>query len=344
MSDTTTVNLNRRPELTIITPVYKTEKYLRSCLDSVLSQTFVDWELILVDDGSPDNSGMICDEYALSDSRIKVLHKANAGASAARNDALDMAAGKYVTFLDSDDEYGEKTTLEDNMAVLRADPSIDFLQFPHVYMDNVRNSRCAVTEQLLTARGEVLGLMLEGRIPGYCCTKIFRAGLFDGMRFPVDVVVTEDLWLLIDLVEKANAVYLSEKGLYVYWKRDNSLSVFKTKEKERQCAHTYRKLLASAESHGVDSSVSATYFFRSLSHLLSAELLFGEEYFRKEIEELLVYMPDWKLLSGRLKTKYKLQILQIGLLGFDRFARLNIHFKRRRMSAQKNKNSICNGQ
>ncbi len=93
-----------KPELTIITPVYKVEEYIEKCLDSIISQTFTDWELILVDDGSPDNSGVICDRYASEDSRIRVIHKENEGAAVARNVALDIAKGRYITFIDSDDE------------------------------------------------------------------------------------------------------------------------------------------------------------------------------------------------------------------------------------------------
>ena len=93
------------PEISVIVPVYKVEPYLRRCVDSILSQTFADFELILVDDGSPDNCGAICDEYAQKDSRVRVIHKENGGVSSARNAGLDIANGTYVTFCDSDDYY-----------------------------------------------------------------------------------------------------------------------------------------------------------------------------------------------------------------------------------------------
>lgn len=91
------------PKVSIIVPVYKAEKYLHQCIDSILSQSFTDWELILVDDGSPDRSGAICDEYAQKDDRIRVIHKENGGVSSARNVALERIAGKWLTFVDSDD-------------------------------------------------------------------------------------------------------------------------------------------------------------------------------------------------------------------------------------------------
>lgn len=91
------------PKLSVIVPVYKSQEYLSRCIDSILSQEFIDFELILIDDGSPDESPQICDNYAVKDKRVVVLHKENEGVSSARNDGLKMAKGKFVTFIDSDD-------------------------------------------------------------------------------------------------------------------------------------------------------------------------------------------------------------------------------------------------
>lgn len=91
------------PIFSIIVPVYNVERYLRKCIESILNQSFANFELLLVDDGSTDNSGRICDEYANGDSRIKVIHKVNEGVSIARNTGINMATGALVTFIDSDD-------------------------------------------------------------------------------------------------------------------------------------------------------------------------------------------------------------------------------------------------
>ena len=93
------------PEISVIVPVYKVEPYLRRCVDSVLAQTYGGFELILVDDGSPDNCGAICDRYATRDDRIRVIHQENAGQGKARNVGMDQAVGKYIIFLDSDDYW-----------------------------------------------------------------------------------------------------------------------------------------------------------------------------------------------------------------------------------------------
>ena len=91
------------PLISVIIPVYKVERYLDKCVNSVLSQTYTNLEIFLVDDGSPDNSGMMCDKYARDDSRVKVIHKKNGGLSDARNAAIDVATGDWLTFIDSDD-------------------------------------------------------------------------------------------------------------------------------------------------------------------------------------------------------------------------------------------------
>lgn len=95
--------MNTTPKISVIVPVYKVEEYLHRCIDSTLSQSFTDFELILVDDGSPDNCGKICDEYATKDNRIRVFHKPNGGVSSARNLGLDNAQGEWIAFIDSDD-------------------------------------------------------------------------------------------------------------------------------------------------------------------------------------------------------------------------------------------------
>lgn len=98
--------------LSVVIPIYNVEKYLRTCIDSILSQTFTDFEIILVDDGSKDGSGKICDEFAAKDKRIKVIHKENAGQAAARNDGIQVASGNYITFIDSDDYYSDNNCLQ----------------------------------------------------------------------------------------------------------------------------------------------------------------------------------------------------------------------------------------
>ena len=320
------------PSLTIIVPVYKAEKYIRSCLDSILAQTYKDYEIILVDDGSPDDSGRICDEYALTDSRIKVIHKQNGGPGAARNDALDIAGGRYITFIDSDDEYGTATTLEENISIMETDPSIDYLQYPFVYVGDFGERFSYVPEKRLSSKTEILDYMLDYKIKGYLCTKIVRAGLFEGLRCPTDLLVTEDLCVLINLLEKVNTVYLSECGQYRYYKRENSLVAAKSIEKEMDCACTYRKLLSLSKKYSdVDRNVFAKRFFGTLSHLLGVHVQYGAD-IGPDLKEIFPYIPSAGLLLGKLRCKYKMKILQIKVFGIKHFVEWNVYFKRRRLN------------
>jgi len=128
------------PKISVIVPVYNVEKYLRECVDSVLAQTFTDFELILVDDGSPDDSGKICDEYAAKDSRVRVFHKANGGVVEARFFGLKQARGDYVVFLDSDDSW-TKTALDGLWAETR-NGTIDYVRAGFMY-ENAKREICS---------------------------------------------------------------------------------------------------------------------------------------------------------------------------------------------------------
>ena len=126
--------------LSVIIPVYNVEKYLRKCVDSVLAQDIADMEVILIDDGSPDNCGAICDEYAEKDTRVKVIHKEHEGLSSARNAGLDIARGKYITFVDSDD-YLLPNTFIPNLDYIVNHPEVDCLQFPTIYDDRIEYAK-----------------------------------------------------------------------------------------------------------------------------------------------------------------------------------------------------------
>lgn len=125
------------PKISIIVPVYNVEKYIKRCIDSIIVQTYSDWELLLIDDGSPDRSGDICDEYARNDNRIKVFHTVNEGVSSARNLGLDNARGEYVTFIDSDD-WIEGKCFEVCVFLMERD-MLDILQFSFKRVDDNGN-------------------------------------------------------------------------------------------------------------------------------------------------------------------------------------------------------------
>ena len=201
------------PEVSLIVPVYKVEPYLRQCVDSILAQTFTDFELILVDDGSPDDCGAICDEYARKDSRVRVIHRQNGGVSAARNAGLQIACGKYVCFCDSDDHV-ERELLADavramegydlvvfNRDIVDADgrrlgPASDFRVRSERWRDMEFRSRFIAWE------------VFRWRIGGSVFNKLFRKAVIDRheLRFPENVVITEDVCFVLCYLLHSDAV------------------------------------------------------------------------------------------------------------------------------------------
>lgn len=214
------------PLVSIIVPVYNVEKYVRRCVDSLIYQTYQNIEIILVDDGSPDRCGEICDEYAKKDSRVKAIHKPNGGLSDARNKGLDVATGDYVMFVDSDD------WLELNTCEILNSFANDFCAEVVIFgLNSVYDSGKVIkTKKGLTGcvnKEDCLKYMIyhimDGGIFNYVCNKFFSAHLFEDLRFPIGRLA-EDQGFTYKLIHKANIIYVTEKHLYNYYQRSGSIS------------------------------------------------------------------------------------------------------------------------
>lgn len=212
----------KHPLLSIILPVYNDRDTLRRSVDSVVSQDFTDYELIIVDDGSTDGSGAMCDERAAKDGRIRVVHTANGGLSRARNHGIEAATGQYVTFIDADDRMGAGT-LSSLMAVIRAHPEYDIVEYPAlVYYQSERETLFSPPERVYRDMDDY---WLRGRAydHAFAWNKVYRLSLFDGTRYR-DGVKFEDLWLLPSLLAKARTVATVDRGLYFYYSRAGSIT------------------------------------------------------------------------------------------------------------------------
>ena len=208
------------PILSIIVPVYKSEKYLDNCIRSIIVQNFKDWELILVDDGSPDNRPQICNYYSRLDDRIKVLHIKNGGQSRARNVGIDESKGEYITFVDSDDDI-EPNTYEENISLLIKDPEIDFIQFPQNRI-NWGNSFKKNTGIYYIGKKELFFNNYQDlQIDNAVWNKIYRKESIGSTRFR-EGHVHEDKLFILELIKKITVVYISNKGGYNYYKREGS--------------------------------------------------------------------------------------------------------------------------
>lgn len=209
------------PLVSVVVPVYNVEKYLRQCLDSVVAQTYGNLEILVVDDGSTDGSGAICDAYA--DGRIRVFHTENRGLSAARNYALDRARGAYIAFLDSDDWFEEDAirTLMDTATATGAD--IVSCRFYWEYVNKTCES--FGSQDPFTVHGaEILKAeIIERSLSNVVWNKVYKAELFSSVRYPVGRVY-EDCATTYRLLQKADRLVYIPACLIHYRMRDKSIS------------------------------------------------------------------------------------------------------------------------
>ena len=214
--------------ISIIVPVYKVEKYLRRCLDSIVAQTFTDWECILIDDGSPDNSGKICDEYAGKDGRFRVFHQENAGTSATRESALHLATGDYIQFVDSDD-WIESNMLECMLQkAMEADADIvgcnfvEELNNQHNNIEVFYTSKDAFLKDVLSNYWGVLWKLL-----------IRKKIIIDNqIHFPAQINGGEDYVFVTKCLWYSKKIVCTDKYLYHY-NRCNTESFISTSTLEK---------------------------------------------------------------------------------------------------------------
>jgi len=200
--------------LSIIIPIYNARDTLKRCLDSILSQNISDCEILLIDDGSTDKSGMIADEQAAKDNRIKVYHKLNGGPSDARNYGLDRAKGNYVTFVDSDDEL-KPYTLQPLIGILNNHPEYDILEYSfHEHVGYHDSRYVSLGNNVYT--NSLDWLATSGFQHCWMWNKIFKRELFNNLRFPQHLHRFEDLWMMGELLRRNPVIATTSHGIYLY--------------------------------------------------------------------------------------------------------------------------------
>lgn len=200
--------------ITIIVPVYNAEKTLRQCIDSILSQDIKDFELILIDDGSKDCSPVICDEYAKTDARISVIHKSNAGVSAARNKGLDIAQGEWICFIDSDDYvsagfFHEVENCKQQLLVTGFRDEIEENVFENVKMTSAVYQNAEAVKDFI--RTQVSSNMVLRGPWG----KFYRRELLDNQRFNTEMKLGEDTCFVFDYLAKCHSIEVNASSYYV---------------------------------------------------------------------------------------------------------------------------------
>ena len=213
-----------KDKISVIIPIYKVEKYLKKCIDSVINQTYSNLEIILVDDGSPDDCPTICDEYAKRDNRIIVIHKTNGGLSDARNCGIVKATGKYISFIDSDDyvsndyiEYLYRLIVENNGDISIVLPQVFFDEQKSVEINNKKEKI-----KIYNPKDALLTMMYQKEFDTSAWGKLYNRKLFRDVKFPVRKLY-EDISTIYKTFLKSKVIVYSNQKKYFYLKRNDSI-------------------------------------------------------------------------------------------------------------------------
>ncbi len=219
--------IDSMPLISVIVPIYNVEKYLPKCVESILAQTYKNLEIILIDDGSPDNCGALCDEYMLKDNRIRVIHKKNGGLSSARNAGIDICSGEYLAFIDSDDFVSPYFVEILYQGIQKYDSDISSIEKVLSFCDGDEDicrmsdnaSDCTMRE--ISPR-EAIRLMLYQLIPTGIPLRLYKRKIFESIRFPIGYL-HEDTATSHKLYMEAKRVTLVDAKIYAYRYRENGI-------------------------------------------------------------------------------------------------------------------------
>lgn len=227
------------PFFSVIVPIFKVERYLPKCVGSILSQTYKDFELILVDDGSPDNCPLICDEYAKQDSRIKVVHKKNGGLVSARKAGAEIATGEYVVCVDGDDWIDEKCLEYFSNVIEKCDPDVIASSFIYAFENENKNYKRVLPYEKgyyskEDIKNKIYPLLIQNKnaqyFPPTMWAKAYRSNLYKEQQLAVfdRIKIGEDCACTIPCIYRASSLYILDQSTYYY--RQNIASM--TKEKK----------------------------------------------------------------------------------------------------------------
>ncbi|MBQ9017281.1 glycosyltransferase [Candidatus Saccharibacteria bacterium] len=292
-----------KKKISIIVPVYNTEKYLEKCLRSLVGQSYDNMEIILVDDGSTDNSGKICNEWAKKDKRIKAFHKKNGGLSDARNYGLTKATGEYVGFVDSDDWVDKDMYRSLMTGCEKYGTEIGWCNKIRVYSKkNKQESYILKKEGIDAERALVLLLLLSD--PS-ACNKIFKKQLFDDIEFPKQKLY-EDIGTIPYLIDKASRVYLDNIYGYYYNQQNDHSIVHERFTVEKMDYYYNVKTLNNfvIAKYPNLREVSECFFALSLTALITAMYCQRRQY-KKQYKMLVKDLGRIKYKSNRYIPLYK---------------------------------------
>lgn len=212
-------------EISVVIPVYNVENYLKKCLDSVVNQKFYDFEVVIVNDGSTDNSYKIINEYEEKYNNLKVINTPNKGLSAARNTGLDNSSGKYIVFVDSDDYISEDYLKDLYNCIVKDDSDIAICSFERVTEENNLRENINLDSNKVYSNLEILKEILRGKLQCYAWNKMYKKSLFlnNNLRYPPGMLY-EDIAIFVELVISSKSMVFINKPLYKYRIREGSIT------------------------------------------------------------------------------------------------------------------------
>lgn len=297
--------------ISVIVPVYKVEQYLDDCINSLVKQSYVNLEIILVDDGSPDNCPRKCDEWAQKDSRIKVIHKKNGGLSSARNAGLNIAKGNYYAFVDSDD-WIEHTMYADMVKILKA-YNVDFVAGKiNCYIEEKdkfvpfmeKSDRYIIKQNKLFSKEEYRKLIISNKIESAVWNKLYRKEYIDNLRFK-EGRLYEDYLFSYYATKRMKAMYYLATPYYNYRIRENSIctSMEKINDWDLNFEELYNDIIANKDYKILDE----LYIFemRHYLSLLKKEGLKNSNLYLHKIFNIDISLNKLPL---NLKIKYLIAI------------------------------------
>lgn len=292
-----------QPKISVIVPIYKAEKYLRRCVDSILSQTFTDFEVLLIDDGSPDKSGVICDEYASKDSRVRVFHKDNGGVSSARNLGLDNAQGEYTIHVDPDD-WVEPNMLEDLYAKAKEeDADIVICDY---YINYEKNKKeIYVKQQPSKLDSDTVLKELFKHLHGSCCNKLIRLACYKihNIRFPLNLNCNEDQYVCASLFLQAlNVSYLST-AFYHYTQDVNINSLVRKPKSYDERLEVMTMFCSLLQNHKFYN-----YCYQFMVSDLVCNVFWNKSYTSKEFKDKMYKYRKIILLNKNIPICFRLEL------------------------------------
>lgn len=245
--------------VSVIVPVYNVEQYLDQCVQTICNQDYDNLEIILVDDGSADSSGMMCDQWNIRDNRIKVIHKANGGLSDARNTGIKNARGEYLCFIDSDDLVTKDLISHLYQIINEYNAGISACGIAHLYEAHELTIKPEWQTRLLTADDAICEMLYQTTFLVPACGKLYRRSCFEGVSFPVGMRF-EDAAVMGDLFEAAGKIAVSSKQGYIYRHRANSITTSKFSASDLDIIKIANKYLCRYENSSVNLRHAAVAF------------------------------------------------------------------------------------